>query len=104
MVPVDRERGDPVIIANETLHNGGKRIAMRFPNGYGVSVISGPGAYGTCELAVLRFTNGDDPDDFTIVYDTPVTGDVLPCNTAEDLVNAIRAVEALGAPQLPKGH
>ena len=51
---------------------GGIQATMDFPNGYTASVVRGPGTYGApnlYELAVLR--------DGELVYDTPITDDVL---------------------------
>lgn len=44
----------------------------RFPNNYGASVVSGPYTYGI-ELAVILFDN----EDCHIIYDTPITNDIL---------------------------
>ncbi|EAE6190763.1 TPA: hypothetical protein LEQ12_002535 [Listeria monocytogenes] len=44
----------------------------RFPNNYGASVVSGPYTYGI-ELAVILFDN----EDWHIIYDTPITNDIL---------------------------
>lgn len=44
----------------------------RFPNNYGASVVSGPHTYGI-ELAVILFDN----EDCHIIYDTPITNDIL---------------------------
>ncbi|HAA8292754.1 TPA_asm: hypothetical protein GHP91_04275 [Listeria monocytogenes] len=44
----------------------------KFPNNYGASVVSGPYTYGI-ELAVILFDN----EDWHIVYDTPITNDIL---------------------------
>ena len=58
----------------ETPFLGGEHWTFNFPNGYGASVIRNLGSYGhesgLWELAVL--------DDLgNLVYDTPVTEDVL---------------------------
>jgi hypothetical protein len=66
-----------------------------FKNGYGVSVISGHGAYGDkkrpFELAVMEGTE----DNHTICYDTPVTDDVLGYLTADDVTTAMIEVQKL---------
>lgn len=54
----------------------GTRKVVRFPNGYGASIVRGPYTYGgpdLYEIAVLKF-NGDGWD---LTYDTPVTNDVI---------------------------
>ncbi len=61
-------------------------MRLEFPNGYGASVVNGEGTYGL-EMAVLR--NGG------IVYDTPITGDVLGYLTNETLFQALRDVKNL---------
>ena len=61
----------------------GKQAQHTFPNGWGVSVITGKGAYGGLELAVLR--DGD------LHYANPVAlGDVRGYLT-EDAVEALMA-------------
>jgi hypothetical protein len=58
--------------------NSGTQKVYQFPNGYGASVVCGPYTYGgrtgLFELAVLRFKSADK---WGIVYDTPITNDVL---------------------------
>ena len=69
---------------------GGPRAVLEFPNGYAVSVIAGPQAYGGSrglyELAVLR--------DGSCCYDTPVTDDVLGHLTEEAVTAAMQEVAA----------
>ncbi len=52
----------------------------RFPNGYGASVVYGPCLFGSNpderEIAVIKF-NGTGNDDWDIIYDTPITDNVL---------------------------
>ena len=65
----------PTVFSTQATHT--------FPNGWGVSVITGYGAYGGLELAVLR--DGD------LHYDNPVAlGDVRGYLT-EDAVEALMA-------------
>lgn len=54
----------------------GVQAIVRFENGYGASVIRNPDSYGT-ELAVLRFNGPDTESDYELVYDTPITSDVI---------------------------
>ena len=55
--------------------NGGWQKIFRFDNGYGASLVRHAYSYGT-EMAVLKF-NSESNLDFKLVYDTPVTDDVL---------------------------
>jgi len=56
---------------------GGIQYIHRFDNGYGASVVrnqySYGGSSGLYELAVIKF----DGDEWDLVYDTPITDDVL---------------------------
>ncbi|MCK5015919.1 MAG: hypothetical protein KAS32_02515 [Candidatus Peribacteraceae bacterium] len=65
---------------------------MYFDNGYGVSVISGWGAYsgdeGLYELAVMKKGKG-------ITYDTPITSDVEGHLTEDDVTGLMIAVQCL---------
>lgn len=76
---------------------GGVVARLNFPNGYTASVVQGTGTYGAeaglYELAVLH--------DGAIVYDTPVTNDVLGWLTEGDVTERLNEVAALprrGAP------
>lgn len=64
---------------------------MDFPNGYGVSVVTGQYAYtdenGPYELAVMR--NGE------LCYTTPITDDVLGYLTAEDVTRIMKQIQDL---------
>lgn len=62
------------VVAMRSILDGGQAI-FRFDNGYGASVISHGYSSGV-ELAVIKF-NSDDNDDFDLVYDTPVTDNVI---------------------------
>jgi len=57
----------------------GHIMRLRFPNGYGASIIRTPFSYGgddgLFELAVLKF--GETDNDFSLTYETPITDDVL---------------------------
>ena len=59
----------------------------RASNGYGASVIKGWGTYGgdkgLWELAVIEFMGSS--DDYGLIYDTPVTNDVLGYLTLEEV-------------------
>jgi hypothetical protein len=60
--------------------HGGERHLVRFPNGYAASVIRGPFSYGgpdgLWEVAVM-IPDGEDPEEWEITYDTPITSNVL---------------------------
>lgn len=76
-----------------------RHFFLRFPNGYGMSII--PHSYQEVEIAVLAFASPDG-DRYTLVYDTPVTDDVLivDVNSYESVKAAIAALpkrmEAIG--------
>ena len=67
----------------------GKIEQCRFPNDYGLSVVNGEGAYCTAdtfEVAILH--NGG------ITYDTPLTNDVLPSQSKENINLLIKEVKS----------
>ncbi len=70
---------------------GGTRATHMFPNGFGVSVITGKMFYTSeshpYEIAVT--------DKDGITYDTPITSDVLGHLTEEDANKILAGVEAL---------
>ena len=76
-----------------TVHpNGlGKQARHNFSNGYGVSVVISQFSYGgnlgLYELAVIR--------DGEIVYDTPITDDVVGNLTPEGVTDLLTRIEAL---------
>lgn len=67
----------------------------RFDNGYGASVISGEHAYSDIdhpyELAVIKF----DGDGFDLVYDTPITSDVIGYLDANGVNEVLKQIKAL---------
>lgn len=72
---------------------GGTQARRDFENGYGVSVITGFGAYGGDEgLYELAVFAGDD-----LCYDTPVTSDVEGHLTPERVTELMRQVQELPA-------
>lgn len=73
----------------------GTQLVFRFPNGYGASLINGPGSYGY-ELAVTKFYGPGD-DDWHLCYDTPVTSDVLGWLGPDDIEAALDQINALPA-------
>lgn len=64
---------------------------MFFDNGYGVSVITGAAAYDNYEIAVLK----GDMDTYDLCYSTPVTNDVVPCSTENDVSTIMKQVQEL---------
>lgn len=70
---------------------GGVVARLNFPNGYTASVVQGTGTYGAeaglYELAVMY--------DGKLVYDTPVTDDVLGWLTEGDVTERLNEVAAL---------
>jgi hypothetical protein len=86
--------------------SGTQRI-YRFENGYGASVVrfsehhgtsipvgSYGGDKGLWELAVLRFT-GEKTDKFRLIYDTPITDDVLGYLSEEEVDANLAKIEVL---------
>lgn len=69
----------------------GTQAVMEFDNGYGVSVITGPIAYGgdqgLYELAVLKGAS--------LCYSTPVTDDVIGHLSPEEVTQKMTEVQAL---------
>ena len=68
-----------------------------FPNHYGVSVVRGHGTKGAekglYELAVIHM--GPDDDWSEIVYDTPITNDVIGYLTPDDITDIMQQVSEL---------
>ena len=64
---------------------------LEFDNGYGVSVITGYGAYGSTnapyELAVLK--------DGSLCYNTEITNDVIGYLTPDDVTDYMKQVQEL---------
>lgn len=78
--------------------NGGEQIIARLPNGYGASIVrhdfSYGGTAGKWELAVISFT-GEGPNDFDLVYDTPITDDVIGWLSEEEAVEICEQIARL---------
>lgn len=68
-----------------------------FNNHYGVSVVRGPYTYGgkkgLYELAVIHMAPGDKHSE--LVYDTPITNDVIGHLTADKITDIMKQVEEL---------
>ena len=69
----------------------GQMAKLEFDNGYGVSVITGYGAYGSTvapyELAVLK--DGD------LCYDTEITNDVIGYLTSDKVTEYMKLIQEL---------
>ena len=78
---------------------GGSQAIVFFPNGYGVSIITGYGAYGgdkgLYEIAVLKGTEGKS----SLCYDTPITDDVIGHLSPNDVTDYLKKIESL--PEAP---
>lgn len=83
-----------VVTETDSALTGSQRV-VRFPNGYGASIVRGPYTYGGSdglfELAVVRF----DGDGWDLTYETPVTDDVLGWLTEAQVEETLAAIEAL---------
>ena len=72
-----------------------KAVAV-FPNGYGVSILTGTGALATIEkpyeLAVVKYL---DNNDYQIIYPTLFNNDVIPCLTSEEVTQYMDIIQSL---------
>jgi len=79
------------------LHNGEQRL-YRYANGYGASVVCHEYSYGgndgLWELAVIQWHG----DGFSLVYDTPVTDDVIGYLSDDDVTKLLCEIAALPSP------
>lgn len=70
---------------------------VKFPNGYGASIVRGPytygGSEGLYEVAVLNINND-------ITYDTPITDDVIGNLTESDVIHILNQIAALPKEQI----
>ena len=78
------------LISFDHVH-GGFRKRYIFDNGYGASVIQHSFSYGL-ELAVIN-------DNYDLVYDTPITDDVVKYLNPEDVDPILEQIK-----NLPNGH
>ena len=75
-------------IEKDTNALGGAVTRHWFDNGYGASVLRGAPACGGLEIAVIHEDSG-------LVYDTPVTDDVIGYLNESDIDPILRQIEAL---------
>ena len=75
---------------------GGRQKVYKFPNGYGASVINHEFSYGL-EVAVVEFIEDEFAEEeiFTLVFDTPVTDDVIGYCTEEQVNEILQEVYKL---------
>ena len=73
---------------------GGKRTTAIFPNGYGASIVTG-GSYSFTDTRHPYEVAVFDADSGELVYDTPITNDVLPRQTKGDVSRLLAEIEAL---------
>lgn len=83
----------------EKERNGGVQKLFKFENGYGASVISHEFSYGgdegLWELAVVLVYENEGKLSWELVYDTPITEDVLGWLTWEEVEETLKQIEAL---------
>ena len=70
--------------------NKGMQLLFRFDNNFGLSVVCHSFSYGRhddkFEIAVIKF---DSDDIWDITYNTPITNDLLGCQSKEDVFDII---------------
>lgn len=76
-------------VSRKKLFNGYQEL-YEFPNGYGASVINHTYSYGL-ELAVIYWRG----EEFDLVYDTPITDDVIGHLTNERVEELLLKIENL---------
>lgn len=69
----------------------GLQSRYRFPNNYGASLVYAPASYGL-EIAVLDFSVNPDGD---LIYNTPITDDVLGYLTWEQVADVLIGIKRL---------
>jgi hypothetical protein len=96
------------LLIKRKIHNGATdQEIYRFPNGYGASVIRGlsyGGSVGLYELAVVLYDDGPKEEwttylDFSICYDTPITGDVIGHLTRKQVRKYLKQIFELPEPK-----
>jgi len=88
----------PIVEGTHPSGLGGIQKIYRFDNGYGASVVctsfSYGGPEGLWELAVIEFT-GKENDKYNLIYDTPITDDVIGYLSEDNLKNLLIEIETL---------
>lgn len=83
----------------EKKRNGGVQKIFKFENGYGASVVKNPYSYGgdegLWELAVVLVYENEGRLSWKLVYDTPITEDVLGWLTWEEVEETLKQIEEL---------
>lgn len=83
----------------EKERNGGVQKVFKFENGYGASVVKNPYSYGgdegLWELAVVLVYENEGRLSWKLVYDTPITDDVLGWLTWEEVEETLKQIEEL---------
>lgn len=73
-----------------------RQVLVKFPNGYGASVVMFSGSYGYEQgLAELAVVIWESEDSFSLTYDTPITEKVLRFLTPEDINRYLNEILAL---------
>ena len=83
------------LITNYEKGDDGGGVILDFHNGYQLSVSWRPGAYGGLEGAVMHPNGLERSGISSIVYDTPITNDVVGWLDKDSLMQLIRDVAAL---------
>ncbi len=88
------------LVTTRATHGTGTQHVVRFPTGWGASVVRHPYSYGgpdgLYELGVVRF-QGEGPFEFTLDYSTHITNDVLGHLTEADVLDLCVQVGELEA-------
>jgi len=82
-------------LPSKPLHGTGIQYIAKFDNNYGASIVkhdfSYGGSDGLWELAVIKYTG----DDWSLVYDTHITNDVLGYLSEEEVNETLDKIKAL---------
>ena len=84
-----------MLIKDHTMLLGSEQKVYKYANGLGASVVRGEGTYGgdagLFELAVIQF----DGDEWSITYETPITGDVIGYLDGDAVSDLLKRIESL---------